>query len=207
MNSLKLKQVDLTKFGIIIMQQNKVATVYAQSLLEIGKERNTLGAIKEDLEAAGTVFKEFSEFENAFLSPRISQRNKISAINNVFKDRIQGVVLNFLKILIRKKREDQFENIQLAYNELLDEALNRIHVAVKTAIEPDNDFLPRIEKIISQKSGKEAVVHLETDPKILGGAVIQIADVVADLSVSRELELLKEKIISCELRSEEVYEN
>jgi F-type H+-transporting ATPase subunit delta len=189
------------------MRKNKVATVYAQSLLNIGKEKNSLDSLKEELEAVSSVFSEFPEFNSAFSSPRVTQRNKVTLLENVFKGKISPVVLNFLKILVRKRREDQFENIRFVYNDLMDEAMNRIHVYVKTAVEPDNNFLPKIKEIINKKSGKTAIVHLELAPAIIGGAVIQIADIVADFSVSRELESLREKIISCKLKSEEIYEN
>ncbi len=189
------------------MRTNKVAVVYAESLLTLGQEQDSLELFREEFSEVQRVFAEFPKLTDIYSSPQMNKKEKLSLVEKVFKGRINKNVLNFLKILIQKDRTSILDEIIYEYNGLLDKLQNKIHVYVKTAVPLEKAAISQLEKSLSSSSGMSPVIHNEVNSSILGGLIIQINDTVADKSVARELELLREKIITSNLRSEEIYEN
>lgn len=189
------------------MKANKVATVYAQSLLELAQEKNDPEVIRQELESLASVFVGYQGFLNFYQSPRIAQRQKIELIDKSLSAYYNSMIINLLKVLVRKRREGQILEIVEAYHGLLDDKNNRIHVWLKTAVAAEQSFISQVEKLISDKFSKQAIVHNEVDESIIGGVLLRVGDYVADISVRNELEQIRQRIISSEMRSEDIYEN
>ncbi len=189
------------------MKANKVAAVYAQSLLELAQEKGDPDVIRQELDSLKSVFIAYPGFLIFFQSPRISQKQKMQLLDQSFSSYYDKFLINLLKLLIRKRREGQILNIIEAYQSLLDDKNNRMHIWLKTALEADEAFITQIEKIITEKFSKKAIVHNEVDESIIGGLLLRVGDYVADISVRNELEKIRQRIISSEMRSDKVYEN
>lgn len=189
------------------MQTNKVAAIYAQSLLELGTEEKILESLKQELEDIKELFSGNPDLELIYQAPVFNKSVKQELIDKIFGSFVSKTPLGFLKVLIRKNRETFFADIVNHFSALVDKSQNRLHVQVTTAKPLDPSSIASIEGSVAAKSGKKPIISNVIDESILGGLVIQINDTVADFSITKELELLREKIISSKLRSEEIYEN
>jgi ABC-type proline/glycine betaine transport system ATPase subunit len=65
---------------------NEVARVYAGALLEIGKEKNILQKVEEELAVLSTLIAEDGDFRSFCETPNISAESKKDFIEKVFKE-------------------------------------------------------------------------------------------------------------------------
>jgi len=105
---------------------------------------------------------------------------------------ITGVVANFLKLLVDKGRINILEDILNAYQHLMDQALNKARVSVKTAYPLSDDLVAEVKKTLEGLTKKRVEMAIEEDPSLLGGIVVKIGDTVYDGSVKAQLNKIRE---------------
>lgn len=73
-------------------------------------------------------------------NPAIDLNVKFSILDEIFKNKIDDKVLQFIKILTEKNRLVELEEIRDAYNEKVNEANNIKLVEITSAIELKEEF-------------------------------------------------------------------
>lgn len=107
------------------------------------------------------------------------------------------VIDRFAAILIEKGQASLLPAVMAAVEEAPDSG--ETEVRVTTAAELPKEEGERLRQGLERELGPVAL-RAETDPSLLGGAVIRYGDVLFDGSVRRRLELLKQRLRSPELR-------
>jgi len=90
--------------------------------------------------------------------------------------------------------ERLFEEIILAWTELLDTRANRQTATVTTATAPDPETVARVQSALEKATGKTIVLEKRVDPKLLGGLVIRTGDTVIDGSLRSRLVELRRRL-------------
>lgn len=129
--------------------------------------------------------------ETALDSPRISQEHKEGMLDRIFRDRIDGRLLNFLKILCRRDRISNLRAIQQTTTLLREEQCGKMRVIVTSAHPLSDDQRNHIAHQLQQSYGKEPVLVERTDPSLLGGIVLRIGDEVLDGSVQGKFDSIQ----------------
>ena len=118
---------------------NKISTSaqnYADSLIKVGQDGiMTYDAILTDLNTIREITSSSQELIDVMESPAISVNTKDEIINNVFSNQINEKLVNFLKVLIDKKRFYELNEIIEAYSNKVDEIHNIKRVEVVSAVE------------------------------------------------------------------------
>jgi F-type H+-transporting ATPase subunit delta len=99
--------------------------------------------------------------------------------------------VNLAKLLIESNRVRDIGAIAGEYEVLADNAEGRVRATVTTAIELTPHDRDRVAKELSIRLGKEIRLHVEVDPKILGGLKLQYGDHLVDASVATRLQQLR----------------
>ena len=103
--------------------------------------------------------------------------------------------MDFMKILIEKKRFKEFSQIYRAYIDKLNEIYNIQPVTIISAIElSEKDKLQVIQKL-ENKLQKTVKPDWELDNDIIAGLVIKIDDNVIDMSIKNRLAKLKKDLM------------
>jgi F-type H+-transporting ATPase subunit delta len=97
------------------------------------------------------------------------------------------MTINFLKLLIDKKRIDILPDIETCYRQLMDETLKTVRVTVKTAFELTPDMRSYITSSLKKMTGRTVDVTVENDKNLLGGIVIGVGDTLYDGSIKNQL--------------------
>ena len=79
-----------------------IASSYGLALFEIAKEDNNLSGYKKDLDFISEALD--LSYLKFFNQKMISQEERISILEKCFKESVQPMVLNFLKLLVVKGR-------------------------------------------------------------------------------------------------------
>jgi F-type H+-transporting ATPase subunit delta len=97
------------------------------------------------------------------------------------------MTVSFLRLLVDKKRIDILNDIVVGYCQLMDEALKKIRVNVKTAFALSDELKSFISSSLEKSMGKKVDMTVEEDPTLLGGLVIGVGDTLYDGSIKNQL--------------------
>ncbi len=178
---------------------NKISTSaqnYADSLIKVGQDGvMTYDTILADLNTIREITSSSQELVGVMENPAISVNTKDEIINNVFSNQINEKLINFLKVLIDKKRFYELNEIIEAYSNKVDEINNIKRVEVVSAVEVSDDRKQRLIEKLQNKLQKTVIANWEIDQNIIGGLVIKIDDDIIDNSLKNKLENLSKNII------------
>lgn len=167
--------------------------IYADTLIRLGQD-GSFDEILENLENIQEICASSNELVAVLQNPTISIDTKNSIIDEVFSKNIDKKIKDFLKIVIEKKRFNEFNSIVFAFKAKLDEINNIKHVEIISAINLDDNNKQTILAKIENKIQKQIIANWTVDNSIIGGLIIKFDDNIIDSSLKQKLEKLS-KII------------
>ena len=78
-------------------------------------------------------------------------------------------------------------DIETCYRQLMDEALQKVRVTLKTAFPLSGEMQDYITSNLKKMTGREVEVTVEDDKGLLGGIVIGVGDTLYDGSIKNQL--------------------
>jgi len=172
-----------------------LAKRYAQALVEIGEEQNALDGYGRDLTALTELVADSKDFREVLINPVFPKEDKKKIANSILeKLGTDRMVINFINLLIDRKRIDQLEGIEKAYHQRVDEIRGITRGEVASASSLDDAELDRIRKALSDISGKDVRLSARVDPSLIGGLVAKVGDKVFDGSIRSQLNELKDSL-------------
>lgn len=129
-------------------------------------------------------------------SPKIERSLKKKVLRAALDGRVHPLFLNFVLLVLDKRRQRLYGTIATQYRALVDEAAGRLHVQVTVAREPSAEMVDDIRKRLSEIFGSTVVPHVTVDENILGGIVVRQGDQVIDGSLRRRLMALRRRLVS-----------
>nr|YP_009391231.1 ATP synthase CF1 subunit delta [Dipterocladia arabiensis]ARW59375.1 ATP synthase CF1 subunit delta [Dipterocladia arabiensis] len=167
---------------------DKISVPYAEALLELAKNKNLLSEMEQDLNLISTTLSNSKDLQLFLVNPSISILVKKKILITLFKDQINNVLLNFLSVLVDRRRISLLSFIIDKYLELTYQ-LNSITIAeLSTAVE-FNEIQQKalIEKIklITKSNNVKLVINI--NPSLIAGFVVTIGSKVIDASLSGKL--------------------
>jgi F-type H+-transporting ATPase subunit delta len=179
------------------MKDARVAIRYAKSLLSLAIKQNVLEEIKEDIIIVNTVCKENRDFSNMLKSPIVKSETKIIILKKIFENKISSLSMNFVELIIEKKREAVLRSISESFISLYHSEKNIILASVTsaTAITEDLRFqvLAQLKEVVGNS---EIRVEELVDPSLIGGFVLRIGDREYNASAANKLQKLKREFVS-----------
>ena len=176
------------------MKNRTVTRRYAQALYEEGVQNNRLDKVDADMALIQETLDASRELVLFFQSPVISRKKKEAVVQELFGKRLQPATLNFLKLLIEKKREDLFPEMVQAYSELRDEQKGIVEANARVAKPLSGSEEKALRTSLEKLTGKDIRLVVEEDPSLIGGLIVRVGDTVYDGSVQHKLASLRERM-------------
>lgn len=172
-----------------------VAYRYATSLFELAVECESVEQFEKDLQLIKTVIMNEESLIPFLTHYRIDSSEKKKVIDRAFKDTISLYVLNFLKLIIDKKRVAYLVEMIDSYHNLYNENQG-IEEGIIYSVEAIEDSkIKEIERVLSQKMDKQIHLINQIDSTIIGGIKIVIKNHVIDGTVKNKLMMLKQELL------------
>jgi F-type H+-transporting ATPase subunit delta len=175
------------------MTQKKVARRYNLALYEIAKESNTLDAVKKDFEDIRKSIAGSKELEMFIKTPVIKLNKKADVMKALFGGKVNELTMRFLNILCEKNRIGMIDSLADDFIHLVNEKQGIVSAKIKTAINISDSEKASLTEKLKKYTGKNITAIYSVDPSIKGGFIAQIDDKIIDASITRQLELLREK--------------
>lgn len=173
--------------------KNLIAEKYAGAIFELAKAQNMIEEIGKQLSLVQKTFSGHDDLGALIFHPRVQKQDKKEILSKVFPYN-EIIVLNFLFLLIDKGRLNLLDDIIYHYYFLKDQQDNILRVQVKTARELPKDLMKMLQKKLEENYQKKVKLDLIVQPKIIGGMVLQIGDLLIDGSIERGLQKLEDKL-------------
>jgi F-type H+-transporting ATPase subunit delta len=167
---------------------SNISKRYARAFFEIAGEEKKLEQYYNELRQFSAIVAGNKDLGGFLANPVFEQESKKKVLEQIIgKLSLSRMTVNFLKLLIDKKRIDVLPDIETCYRQLMDEALQKVRVSVKTAFPLSSDMLTYITSNLKKVTGREVEVTVEDDKNLLGGIVIGVGDTLYDGSIKNQL--------------------
>ena len=186
------------------MLSNQLAVKYAQALYELAAERDMLGRVQQELEVVAETLRQHGDLGTLIYHPRVLPQAKKDTLRKIFADEVQSFVLNFLLLLVDKRRETALPGILQEYTKLANTAQGIVEAQVVTAVALSAAQAEALAVKLGQVVSRKVVLKTRVDKSILGGVVVQMGDKLIDGSVVRQLSTLRGVLLKSEATRIEV---
>lgn len=178
------------------MLKDSIAQRYATALYELATERGELARVTAELDSFIAALRLDPELRVFYDSPVVDRRVKEQILHATLDGRAGELTLNFIVLLVRKRRENLIESAVRQVHEMLDRDAGRETATVGTPM----PLRPgRLEELAQQLSGlyrRTIVPHTKVEPELLGGLVVRVGDRYVDGSVSGKLEEMRRHLLA-----------
>ena len=173
-----------------------VGNVYAEALLASAQKAGALDEVVETFDSLiDDVLADFPEFEAILASRLVGHDEKVKILDRVFSGKVSAMFLDFLKVVSRHERLDCLRAIHRQTHVLYNEIKKRVPVRLTTPVAIDDALVARIKENIKKLIGGEPILRCDTDPELIGGAVLRIGDTVYDGSIATALQNTAQQMI------------
>ncbi|WP_054693584.1 F0F1 ATP synthase subunit delta [Syntrophomonas palmitatica] len=176
------------------MLNRSVARRYAEAFFSIARDNNKIDEFQQELEKVVATIKEVDNLEDYLSHLLVPAKEKKDVINKVFAGHISPLTMNFIMMVIDKRRETYLEVITEEYKEMADESRNITKAELVAAKEVPEEEVKTLAEKLSASSGKTVKLQVKVDPALIGGVKIRMGDRIIDGSVAKKLEMLKTQL-------------
>jgi len=176
------------------MNVSLIAERYANALFELSLEKNMIEKTLTDARVVLDICTQNHDLQLFFRSPIIYSDKKITIIRKIFSESVSNLMLTFMLVLIRKRREQFIPEIAKRIIEQIKEYKNILTVYFRAPVEPDSETRKKILEVVNQYSKADVELVGEIDEALIGGFVLSWKDKQYDASISRQLDQLKRDV-------------
>jgi len=173
------------------MAELAVDLTYATALIEAARERDLEQQILEEGMQLVEILKAEPDLKKFIAYPGIAADEKKRVLRSIFEDRICRELLNFLFVLIDKRRAGRFESIMKAYRSLHEKEDGVLYGTVLSVVGLDDMRLSEIEGQVSRLLQTRVHLTNEMDAGILAGVKVFIDGRIIDASYRKKLDELQ----------------
>lgn len=170
------------------MQNPRLASRYAKSLLDIAQEQNILEPVLQDMQLIQRTTQSSPELAQLLRSPIVKADKKNAIFNAVFGGKINKLSESFIHLLTTKSREAVLPEIVSSFIDLYREQ-KKIRIGKLITASPANEQLKQTLKAKAEGAMPGYTVEIEekVDPSIIGGFILELGDRTIDASIRRDL--------------------
>lgn len=165
-----------------------VSNRYASALFQAGIDLDKIKDFNRELNFLEKVFKGEEKLLQILHHPKIGKAEKRDLVDKLFKEKLSEEMVNFLYILIDKRRQGYILEIVEEYRALFNQHENIIKVTAVTAVPMENKAKDKLTKVLKNKLKKTIELTNEIDKSLIGGVLLKVENKLIDGTVRGQLE-------------------
>lgn len=169
---------------------SKVAARYAKSLLDLSIEKGSVEKVYADMKLVLGTCRESHDLRVLLNSPIIKSDKKLAVFKEIFSSKIEKLTLDFLTIIIHKRREMYIVETSEAFVDQYKKYKNILTAIVTTAFGLDDELRKKVLEVVKKSANSEIELIEKVDKNLIGGFIIRVGDKQDDTSIARKLKSL-----------------
>jgi len=173
-----------------------IASRYARALVEVVLEQKidpptAIQQVNDMVAAVG----ESDQLRMVWESPAVPAESKRAVLDSVAgQSALLKPIRNFFAVLIDHGRIPMMALIARQFETELNTQLGFVEAGVTSSRQLSPDEKQGLESQVARITGKKVRAKYDTNPELLGGAVVRVGSTIYDGSVRGQLQKLKEQI-------------
>ncbi|MCC5875639.1 MAG: ATP synthase F1 subunit delta [Candidatus Sumerlaeia bacterium] len=169
---------------------------YSEALFLTGLKKGNLDELASSCDSFFQYLDENAKLRVFFGTPSISSEKKEALFMKVFSSNLDDVLVQFVRMLIRRGRLELLFDSLGAFHDRYQEHLGIAKAVVTTAIPIKDDLQKKVEAQLSTFMKKQLVIRWDVDADIVGGLRFLSGDTLIDRTVARGLDELRQTLLS-----------
>ena len=167
-----------------------MAVEYAQALLKASSELDHTQRVADGLKQAEEVIVAGGDY---FFNPESPAVGQISLVEELFRGELDELVVQFLIMLIRKRRLRALPAIRKNFSVIAERSLGTVKVLLRIPFEPDQALLEKLRNdlaekgLYSEKQKSQASFEITLDKSLIGGFIAEYDGSILDASLKTRL--------------------
>ncbi|WP_192822908.1 ATP synthase F1 subunit delta [Rufibacter sp. LB8] len=175
------------------MSDERVASRYAKSLLELAQEQGSLEKVYADMRSFTKVLNESRDFQLALRNPIIKHDKKLAILTAVFGASMTPLTMAFFKIITQKNREAVLESVATEFVKQYNLISGIQKATVTTAAPLTDDLRATFQQMVVDRTGSKVELTEVVNPEVVGGYVLRIGDQQIDNTIKTSVQKLRNK--------------
>ncbi len=180
------------------MIKRTIALRYAKALFDSDQTKENLEKRLKNFEFLQEIFEKNPKLQNFLQAPQIELTEKKAFLDSNLKNEFDQIFFRFFIYLIEKRKLNHLTQIELEYRLLVDQFLNIWEAKITTAMPLDTETEAKLKEKLENFYHKKVKIKNEINPKIIGGAILVVANEMIDWSVATRLKKMKENLLATE---------
>lgn len=179
-----------------------IARNYAETLLELARRHGGPGGMDDygrAIHEVAELLRREPRVRQFLHTPRVGLDEKKAALRSSLEGRVPDLVLRFLLVVLDHRRQALIPEIAASYQDLVDQAANRVRAQVTLPHAPRREMEREIVATLERQLGKTVAATFESEPELIGGVIVRVGDRVLDGSVRRRLIALRRRLLDAPL--------
>ena len=171
----------------------KITRRYSLALYGAAKDGNVLPDVEKDVKMILGSLQDSRELMLFFSNPVISSEKKIAIIKELFEGKVSKLTLDYLLILVERKRENIITDLLKDFVQLKNDNDGIVDAVVETTVEMDDKEKAKLNKKIEDYLKLKVHPTYQINKDLIGGFRVKYKDTIIDASIKRQLEMLKDR--------------
>jgi F-type H+-transporting ATPase subunit delta len=168
--------------------RSEVVEPYAEALMSIARSQNLTEQYGEQIRALLNLLENSQELREFLASPIILADKKKAVLQQILAEGAQPLMLNFLNLLVERRRILFLEGIGKQYLNLLRELNQTVLAQVTSAVTLNDDQQEAVrQKVVAMTGARSVELDVKLDPELIGGVIIKVGSQIVDASLRGQL--------------------
>jgi len=172
------------------MAELAVDLTYGTALVEAAREVGKEDQILEEAQAVVQLIEDEPDLHQFINYPGVSADEKKEVLKNIFEGRICEELLNFLYILVDKRRTMNFGRIIKVYKSLIEKEEGVSYGTVYSVVKLSDERIAELEEQTSKLLQMKVKLENEIDPSLLAGFKVLVEGKIIDASYRKKFDEL-----------------
>lgn len=170
---------------------------YAEALMALAQDQGLVDTFGDNTRSMLELVESSPELRDVLANPFVKGDAKKKIFRRLAEGQVHPFFLNFLLLLIDRRRIFLLEGICRQYRVLLRQIKNTVLAEVTSTLElNDAQREAVIQKVKTLTSASEVELEVKIDPELIGGVIIKVGSQVLDASIRGQLRRIGISLLS-----------
>lgn len=167
---------------------SEIAEPYAQALMSIAQQNDLTQQFGDNCRDLENLMEESDEFAQFVVNPVIDSEDKKAVLRQVMGDNANSDFVNFLMLLVDKRRIVFLKEIVAQFSDLIRKLNNVVLAEVTSATElNDEQKQALVDRVKGMTEASDVELKITIEPQLIGGVIIKVGSKVIDASIKGQL--------------------